>query len=703
MALPVSPYCIQRGRPLPPGPKLTRGGINFSIYSRHATWAQLRLFAPGATEPFLVLDLDRRINKTGDLWHVFVGGLEPPVEYTYRMDMRPNPAPHRHRFNPDIDLLDPYAREISGDRKWGFLPSGERKVRRSLVFDDTYDWEDDQPLEIPLADSVIYEMHVRGFTRHRSSNVTAPGTFRGVVEQIPYLKSLGITAVELLPVFEFEEADTDRINPLTGENLLNFWGYHPISFFAVNAAYSSDLSPGGPTREFRDMVKALHRAGLEVILDVVLNHTAEGDARGPTFSFRGIDNAVYYQIDRATGEYRNYSGCGNTVNCNHPVVRDAIADALRYWVTEMHVDGFRFDLASILGRGQDGSVLPQPPLLERLAYDPALAGTKLIAEAWDAAGLYQVGTFPAWGRWAEWNGKFRDDIRRIAKGDTHLMSALATRLTGSADLYQSSAREPYHSINFVTCHDGFTLADLVSYNEKHNEANGEGNRDGTNDNHSWNCGTEGPTSDPATLFLRERLQKNMAAMLFLSRGVPMMLGGDEFGRTQHGNNNAYCQDNETSWFDWSLAETNAGLLRFFRELIAFRHASKLLTFDSYTGHGPYDRTFIVWHGEQHNAPDWSPESRNLAVHLGGFRGLEADHLFLIFNCHWEPRQFELPHVDFKRWARKIDTSFASPHDILEKPLPLPNQSVYPAAPRSVAVLTAVEAPRTVRPSRGRRS
>ncbi len=301
-----------------------------------------------------MLDLDRRINKTGDLWHVFVGGLEPPVEYTYRMDMRPNPAPHRHRFNPDIDLLDPYAREISGDRKWGFLPSGERKVRRSLVFDDTYDWEDDQPLEIPLADSVIYEMHVRGFTRHRSSNVTAPGTFGGVVEQIPYLKSLGITAVELLPVFEFEEADTDRVNPLTGENLLNFWGYHPISFFAVNAAYSSDLSPGGPTREFRDMVKALHRAGLEVILDVVLNHTAEGDARGPTFSFRGIDNAVYYQIDRATGEYRNYSGCGNTVNCNHPVVRDAIAAPCAYWVTEMHVDGFRFDLASILGRGRTG-------------------------------------------------------------------------------------------------------------------------------------------------------------------------------------------------------------------------------------------------------------------------------------------------------------------------------------------------------------
>ena len=684
-------HCIDRGHPLPMGATLHRGGINFSVFSSNATWVELRLYEPGAPEPFLAFDLNPRINRTGDVWHVFVSGLFPPVEYTYRMDMRPNLAPHLHRFNRNVELLDPYAREIGGDRIWGYPEKGQQKARRSLVVDEFFDWEDDQPLETPLAESIIYEMHVRGFTRHESSGVAHPGTFQGVIEKIPYLQSLGVTAIELLPVFEFEEADTDRVNPVTGERLLNFWGYHPITFMAVNAAYAADRSPGGPTREFKQMVKALHRAGIEIILDVVLNHTAEGDARGPTYSFRGIDNSVYYLLDRDTGAYRNYSGCGNTVNCNHPVVRDAIADALRYWVTEMHVDGFRFDLASILGRGQDGSVLPQPPLLERLAHDPVLAGTKLIAEAWDAAGLYQVGTFPAWGRWAEWNGKFRDDIRRFVKGDEGLVPAMATRLTGSADLYQTSAREPYHSINFITCHDGFTLSDLVSYNEKHNYLNGENNADGANDNNSWNCGAEGPTSDPAVLSLRERQMKNMATLLFVARGVPMMLGGDEFCRTQMGNNNAYCQDNEVSWFDWRLLEQNAAMTRFFRKLIAFRRSQPLLTFNSFTDHGPYDRTFILWHGLRRSQADWSRESRTLGMHLGGVQGAKAEHILVLLNSHWEPHEFELPHIDRQKWARKVDTSLESPSDITDRPVALRKQRSYLVKARSAVILVGLPA------------
>ncbi len=487
---------------------------------------------------------------------------------------------------------------------------------------------------------------------------------------------------------EFEELDSDRLNPETGERLVNYWGYQPISFFAPNAAYSSRKGGSAPVHEFKQLVRSMHEAGIEVILDVVFNHTAEGNDLGPAFSFRGIDNSIYYTLNPRTGEYLNYSGCGNTLNCNHPVVRELIAECLRYWVMEMHVDGFRFDLASILGRGQDGSVLQNPPLLETLAHDPVLANTKLIAEAWDAAGLYQVGTFPAWSRWAEWNGKFRDDIRRFVRAEPGMVRALATRLVGSPDLYQTSSREPYHSINFVTCHDGFTLADLVSYDRKHNETNGENSLDGANDNLSWNCGAEGPTRSPEIRDLRNRQVKNFATILLLADGVPMILAGDEFGRTQHGNNNAYCQDNEISWIDWKLPKLNAGLHRFFQLLIAFRRRHSLLRTTSYLSLAGKAARKIEWHGVRLGEPDWSHESRSLAMHLSGMSGSGSeDHIYFIANAHWESHDFELPNTGL-RWRRFVDTSLNTPDDItdLGAEEPLVDDGHYRVAPRATVVL-----------------
>ncbi len=671
---------------MPLGATPVRDGINFAIFSKDATAVSLALFAPDDDGPFAEFALDPRFNKTGEIWHVLVRGLENTVQYGYRMDRYPNENPLVHRFNPACILLDPHARAIHGGEKWGILSN---RARRSVIIDDDFDWGLDQPLNIPLADSVIYEMHVRGFTRHPSSGVSQPGTFAGIIEKIPYLKDLGVTAVELLPVNEFEESDSNRYNPFTGEQLLNYWGYQPIGFFAPNASYASD--PAQPVPEFQRLVKQLHEAGIEVILDVVFNHTAEGHEGGPLWSFRGIDNAIYYIIDPVTGKYHNYSGCGNTFNCNHPVVRDLICDCLRYWVTEMHVDGFRFDLAAILGRGQDGSVLADPPLLRRLANDPLLANTKLIAEAWDAAGLYQVGTFPAWGRWAEWNGKFRDDVRKFLKGDAGMTTALATRLVGSPDLYQTSGRQPYHSINFVTCHDGFTLADQVSYNVKHNLMNGEDNRDGQDSNLSWNCGVEGPTDSQEILSLRRRQQKNFAAILLLADGAPMILAGDEFGRTQQGNNNAYCQDNEVSWLNWDLLDTNSELHRFFRRMIAFRKHHPLLRRASFVIDGEDGRPRIEWHGTKRNQPDWSWESRSIGMHIIGMGETgETEHIHLIVNAYWEGVRFELPELAGWEWRRFADTSLAAPNDIVDPglDLPLAVQSDYLAGPRSVVILVA---------------
>ncbi len=686
----VPGYSLHRGVPLPLGATLRRTGVNFAIFSKHATSCKLVLLQPGAEHPFVEFPLDPSSNRTGQVWHAFVEGLDSGMQYGFRFDMQPNPNPQVHRFNPVHVLLDPYARVLSNGGAWGEYPPGKRPYRNSVLVENDFDWGNDQPLNRPLVDTIIYETHVRSFTQDPSSGVTHRGTYAGLIEKIPYLKQLGITAIELLPVNEFEEGDTDRVNPFTGERLLNLWGYQPTAFCAPNTAYSSNRADGEQIREFKQMVRTLHQAGIEVILDMVFNHTAEGDENGPTWSFRGIDNSTYYILDPNTGKYVNFTGCGNTVNCNNPVVRDFIVDCLRYWVLEMHVDGFRFDLASILGRGMDGRVLKNPPLLESLAYDPVLANTKLIAEAWDAAGLYQVGTLPNWGRWAEWNGIFRDDVRKFVKGDAGMTSALATRLLGSPDLYETSAREPYHSINFVTCHDGFTLNDLVSYNEKHNLANGDNNTDGCNANYSWNCGVEGPSDDPAVNELRERQRKNLAAILLFSHGVPMILAGDEIARTQQGNNNAYCQDNEISWLDWRMTQSHAGLLRFFQQMIAFRKRCPLLRRDSFQLHGE-GGFHIAWHCVKCMQPDWSPDSRTVAMQLTQLHDDGSrDDVHFIANAYWGDLEFDLPQIGEREWFRFADTSLASPQDIAEEGLefPLLSQEKYTVKARSVAIFVA---------------
>jgi isoamylase len=661
-------------------------GINFAVFSRHATSVTLVLFASTDGEILAEFTLDPRYHRTGDVWHCLVTGLPGDVRYGFRADRQPNNAPHIHRYSPDIALVDPQARLIEGAPQW--KGNGLPRKRCARLAARRFDWGDDQPPRTHLADSVIYEVHVRGLTRHPSSRVAHPGTFQGIVEKIPYLQELGVTAVELMPVAEFEENANPRTDPLTGEKLVDYWGYNPIGFFAPKASYASASESSGPLNEFKTMVKALHVAGIEVLLDVVFNHTAEGDERGPTISFRGLDNKVYYLIDPETGAYRNFSGCGNTLNCNHPVVRDLILDCLCYWVTEMHVDGFRFDLASILGRGRDGTVLSDPPLLERIAANPVLAGTKLIAEAWDAAGLYQVGTFPNWGRWAEWNGRFRDDIRRFVRGDPRTVPALAQRLTGSSDLYGDDGRAPYHSVNLVTSHDGFTLWDLVSYNTKHNEENGEAGADGAAENLSWNCGEEGPSSSPEIHALRSRQVRNFATLLLVAHGVPMILAGDEFGRTQRGNNNAYCHDSELTWIDWDLLRQNAGLFRFFRLLVQFRKSHSVLRRRSFAE----ERDGFpqpVFHGFRLSQPDWGDESRSLAVHLPG-GGRDSD-LFLVAHAGFERRDFELPPApDGRRWHRVVDTSLAVPHDIVEEghEVRLEPDTEYSITPRSVVMLIA---------------
>ena len=681
-------YNIQRGTAIPFGATPFRNGVNFAIFSKEATSCMLVLVDSGSNNILAELSFDPVRNRTGNVWHMFVENLNPGAHYCYRFDMQPNPNPAVYRFNPNLLLLDPYVRAVTGGGPWGAHTAATAPQRYSVIKEwGLADWQKDEPLNTPLVDSIIYELHVRGFTVHETSMVAHPGTFAGLTEKIPYLKQLGVTAVELLPVNEFEEADTDRVNPFTGQPLLNFWGYQSRAFFAPKQSYSSKTSNSEPVTEFKQMVQAFHEAGIEVILDIVFNHTAEGDEHGPTFSFRGIDNPTYYMINPETGVYDNFTGCGNTVNCNNPVVRDFIVQCLIYWVLATHMDGFRFDLAAVLGRGQDGEVLANPPLLESLAYNPVLANTKLIAEAWDAAGLYQVGTFPSWGRWAEWNGKFRDDVRKFVKSDPGMTSALATRLLGSPDLYETSAREPYHSINFITCHDGFTLNDLVSYNDKHNLANGENNSDGGNDNNSWNCGAEGPTSDPDVQHLRERQRKNFATILLMAHGVPMITAGDEFARTQQGNNNAYCQDNDISWVDWHKAESNADLVRFFRLLIDFRKRTQLLRRSTFNFTGS-DGFHVTWHGVKRMQPDWGYDSHCIAMQLTQLNpdGSRQD-LHFIANAHWEDHDFELPQIGEHEWFRLVDTAQHSPHDIAEdgQEFPLLTQESYPVKSRSVVV------------------
>ena len=643
----------------------------FSIFCRNGTRLWLLLYDdPEATEPCLEFELDPLRDRVGDIWTIRLEGLGVGWCYLYRID-GPNDPAQGHRFDKRMLLFDPFAKAITGGR------FGERSLTpgpsKCVVVDDAYDWEGDRPLNTPIEKTIIYETHTRGFTAHPSSGVEDRGTFRGLAQKIPYLKDLGVTAVELLPIQQFNELEGLRHHPKTGQPLLNYWGYSTAAFFAPNRQYSASSAADGPVTEFKDLVKQLHRAGIEIILDIVFNHTAEGNELGPVISFRGIDNSIYYILGEDKSTYQNFSGCGNTVNCNHPVVHSFILDCLHYWVVYMHVDGFRFDLASILGRDPEGRLLENAPLVEAIAEDPILRQTKIIAEAWDAAGAYQVGSFSR-GRWAEWNGRFRDDVRLFWHRQARNPAALATRLTGSSDLYAGSGRRPIHSINFITSHDGFTLADLVSYQKKHNQANGEDNWDGDNHNLSANHGQEGPTKNPEVLARRLRQRKNFLATLLLSQGVPMILGGDECGRTQQGNNNAYCQDNEISWFDWNLVETEAGFRRFCRELIVFRQRHPVLRrrtfFSGETGRIDEEGigSDVKWFAASDQMLDWNGKARTLGCFLDGRRELtgaafDDDDLCLLINREQEGKAFDLPGLP--DWRLAIDTSRESPDDIFE--------------------------------------
>jgi glycogen operon protein len=687
-----SPLRVARGRSLPLGAAATADGINFALLCRHGTSVSLVLYPLDDAPPLGELTLHPRRNRTGDHWHILVSGLPQAFRYGWRVD---GPSGPMHRFDPEAVLLDPAATALADGAVWGRAvePDPHRTVRRSLFFRRPYNWQEDVPPLTPLEDSIIYELHVRGFTCHPSSGVAKPGTLAGLVEKIPYLQALGVTAVELLPIHEFDENDCPFTNPFTGERLRNFWGYNSIAFAAPKAAYAAAGPEHGQLHEFRDLVRAFHAAGIEVILDVVFNHTGEGDDRGRTYSFRGLDNDLYYMLG-PHGEYLNYSGVGNTVNCNYPVVRSLLLTCLRYWVADMHADGLRFDLASVFGRDYEGNVLVEPPIVEEIAEDSVLSDTKLIAEPWDAAGLYQVGRFPGGRRWSEWNARYRDDVRRFWRGDPGTVATLASRLCGSADLYESSRRLPRHSINFVTCHDGFTLWDLVSYKQKHNEANGEENRDGLNENFSWNCGIEGPTEDPEVLDLRRRQAKNFMATLLLSQGVPMLLAGDEFLRTQGGNNNAWCQDNAVSWIDWRLADLNAGFLRFVREMIALRKRHPALRRTGFfhgRGQAGDLRPDIVWHGVEPGRPDFSYHSLTLAFALdGSMTGREPDRDFYVACNAWrEALPFRIPESPAGRpWRRAVDTALAPPLDIdaSEAGPVVPARSQYVLAPHSLVVL-----------------
>jgi glycogen operon protein len=692
-------FRMRYGHVLPYGASHVPGGVNFSIFSSHATNCSLVLFHKGEPEPFAEIPFPPEC-KIGDVFAMIVYDLDyEELEYGYRMDGPWDPKAGQ-LFDSKKVLLDPYAREIGGRDVWLSEPcDGEIYPHRARMPYEDFDWGHDRPINLPVQELVIYEMHVRGFTRHPSSGVRHPGTYEGMIEKIPYLQSIGVNCVELMPVFEFDEWENKRANPLTGTRLCNYWGYSTVGFYSPKSGYAASGHHGTQVSEFKNLIKALHTAGISVILDVVFNHTAEGDLRGPTISFRGIDNQTYYMLN-PDGSYANYTGCGNTLNCNHPVVRSFVLDCLHYWVSEFHIDGFRFDLASVLGRDRNGHPLSNPPLLEALALDPILAGCDLIAEAWDAGGLYQVGNFPSYGRWMEWNGHYRDAARRFLKGDPGVAGEMVQGILGSPNLYAPSGRKPTASVNFLTCHDGFTLRDLYTYNGKHNLANGEENRDGANDNYCWNCGIEGETEDPQVNGLRHRLQRNAMALLFLSQGVPMLSMGDELGRTQEGNNNAYCHDEEWNWLDWTPDQESdgpgKGLKRFVSLMADFRRRhSQLRRAEYFTGidtqHCGYPD--IGWHGVKPREPDWSPESRSLAFMIAGDMnsdfGPEGDFIYAAFNMWHEPLAFGLPKLPLgMHWRQVIDTSKDSPDDFLEPGAEklLEDQSSVSLLERSVVVL-----------------
>ncbi|SFC36689.1 glycogen debranching protein GlgX [Spirosoma endophyticum] len=684
---------FRRGHSLPFGATMVANGVNFSIFSSAATACTLVLFERGADQPFAEIPFPDEF-RIGNVYSMTVFELDyERLEYGYRMDGPFDPG-QGYRFDKSVILSDPYAKVIGGRDTWLAKPNWDNvyPYRSRLAFED-FDWENDHPLETPAEDLIVYEMHVRGFTQHPSSGVKNPGTFSAIRAKIPYLKELGINCIELLPIYEFDEWENSRPSPTTGEVLVNFWGYSTVNFFSPKAGYAATGKFGMQVDELKTLIKELHKNGIEVMLDVVFNHTAEGDQRGHTISFRGIDNKTYYMLT-PEGYYFNFSGTGNTLNCNNPVVRNMVLDCLRYWAADYHIDGFRFDLASILGRSADGTPLSNPPLLESLAYDPILAKCKLVAEAWDAGGLYQVGSFPAYGRWAEWNGKYRDTMRKFLKGDPGLVSEMIQRLIGSPDMY--SQRGPTASINFITCHDGFTLYDMFAYNNKHNEANGENNNDGANDNNSWNCGWEGETDDPDINFLRHKQLKNALTLLMVSQGVPMILMGDEVGRTQKGNNNTYCQDNELNWLDWSAKETNADIFNFARRIIRFRHDHPVLRspvhfrYWDYVGSGYPD---ISFHGTKAWSVDQSASSRAFAFLLDGDHakeGIVKDVMvYVAVNMYWEGLHFELPGLPAeKKWYLVSNTDVPAPNDSFDggkEPL-LENQHEFLVGARSTVVL-----------------
>jgi glycogen operon protein len=688
-------FPIRPGKPLPFGASIVPGGVNFSIFSSHATTCELVLFRKHGKEPYGTIPFPDEF-RIGNVFTMIVFDLDyEDVEYGFRMDGPFNPK-EGHWFNKSKILMDPYAKAIGGRDVWGEVPdwNDPYQHRARIVYDD-FDWEDDKPLELPMEDLIVYETHVRGFTRHSSSGVKHPGTFAGLREKMSYLKGLGVNCVELMPVHEFDEFENSRTSPDGKGMLLNYWGYSNLGFFAPKAGFAATGKMGMQVDEFKALVKDFHKNGIEVILDVVFNHTAEGNENGPYISYRGIDNKTYYMLT-PEGYYYNFIGCGNTLNCNHPVTRNMILDCLRYWASEYHVDGFRFDLAAILGRDQNGAPMHNPPLLETLAHDPILGKCKLIAEAWDAGGLYQVGSFPAWGRWAEWNGRYRDDMRRFLKGEAGMTGAVSQRLQGSPDMYAWGGRGTNASINFFTCHDGFTLMDLVSYDGKHNNANGENNNDGGNDNYSWNCGWEGECPHEDVNWLRRKQIKNAAVMLLVSQGLPMILAGDELGNTQWGNNNAYCQDNEISWINWDLLKTNNELYHFFRKMVAFRKAHAALRnryhFQNrdYVGSGYPD---ISWHGQQAWNADFSENSRCIAFMLDGKHaktGLaKDDFIYVAFNMHWEMHGFALPDLPTGvKWHIAVNTDKGGPEDAWEvgQEPRLENQGEFLVGPRSVIVL-----------------
>ena len=689
---------LRQGRPYPFGATVVGNMVNFSVYSRYATDCTLVLFHNREEEPFVEIPFFKEF-RLGNVFSMIIFDLDyENIEYGFRMD-GPFQPEEGHRFDKSKILLDPYAKLIVGRDVWGQQPNWDSlyQYRARVVFDD-FDWEDDLPLETPVNDLIVYEMHVRNFTCGAASGVRHRGTFAGIIEKIPYLKELGVNCVELMPIHEFDEFENHRVSPVDGRELYNLWGYSNVGFFAPKAAYAASGKFAMQVDELKNMVKQLHKNGIEVMLDVVFNHTAEGNEHGPYISYRGIDNKTYYMLT-PEGYYYNFSGCGNTLNCNNPNVREMIVESLRYWVTDYHIDGFRFDLAAILGRDQQGHPMSNPPLLESLAHDPILGKTKLIAEAWDAGGLYQVGSFPSWGRWAEWNGKFRDSMRRFLKSDEGVLADVKERIIGSPDLYASQGRGIKASVNFITAHDGFTMMDLVSYNSKHNEANGEDNRDGENHNNSWNCGCEGPTDDPDINALRHQQVKNAITMLMVSQGIPMVLSGDEMGNSQQGNNNAYCQDNEVAWLDWNNLETNADLFRYFKRIIQFRLLHKVLRYEEHLQHSDYlglGYPDFSWHGVKAWHPETGHNNLTVAFMLNGqyaatpvVGGSPDDFIYVAMNMHWEMHGFELPQLpDGMAWHVFANTGVPSPDDISEpgeEPL-IENQQEVLVGPRSIIIL-----------------